>query len=135
MRPLRTFTVEPSLPEQLQPLAKIAHNLWWAWHGDIQDLFRRLDPLGWEQTNHNPVALLGSVDQHRLAEAAQDEGFLAHLHRVEAELDEYLTKPGWWARTYGGDRRPQVAYFCAEYGITDCLATYSGGRFYRLNCD
>jgi len=47
MRPLRTFTIEPSLPEKLSPLLEIAYNLRWCWQGDAQQLFRRLDPDGW----------------------------------------------------------------------------------------
>ena len=127
MRPLRTFTVEPSLPEILTPLLEIAHNVWWSWHGDALDLFRRLDPVSWESCYHNPVAMLGRIDQQRLTEVAKDDGFLTHLQRVHQELKDYLARPGWWQKTYGGDRTPQVAYFCAEYGITECIPIYSGG--------
>ena len=127
MRPLRTFTIEPSVPEELAPLTEIAHNLWWAWHGDARDLFRRLDPDIWEEAYHNPVAMLGRIDQKRLTQMANDEGFLAHMQRVRTELHEYLNKPGWWPKTYGGNRETQVAYFCAEFGITECLPVYSGG--------
>jgi len=133
MRPLRTFKIHPSLPEGLEPLLELAHNLWWCWHGDAINLFRRLDPAGWEQCYHNPVEMLGRIDQERLEKVAADEGFLAHLQRVHEELQEYISKPGWWPRTYGGSgktgepRQPQVAYFCAEYGINECLPIYSGG--------
>ncbi|MFB3890407.1 MAG: alpha-glucan family phosphorylase [Phycisphaerae bacterium] len=127
MRPLRTFTIEPSLPDQLLPLIDIAHNLWWSWHGDALDLFRRLDAKGWEECYHNPVAMLGRIDQKRLLDMAGDEGFLAHLQRVQKDLQFYREKPGWWTKTYGGDRQPLVAYFCAEFGISECLPIYSGG--------
>jgi len=127
MRPLRTFTIEPSLPRQLSPLLDIAYNLWWSWHGDAQDIFRRLDPVAWEECYHNPVALLGRVDQQRLAELADDEGFIAHLLRVYAELEAYRSKPGWYPKTYGTDPTPRVAYFSAEFGIAECLPIYSGG--------
>ena len=127
MRPLRTFTIEPSLPKTLAPLLDLAHNLWWGWHGDALEVFRRMDPQEWENCYHNPVAMLGRMSQERLTELAEDEGFLAHLLRVNRELQEYLSTPGWWRRTYGGDRQPQVAYFCAEFGISECLPIYSGG--------
>jgi len=127
MRPLRSFTVQPSLPPKLAPLLKIAHNLRWTWHGAVRDLFRRLDSAGWESCYHNPVAMLGQVDQSRLERMAGDEGFLAHLNRVHADLEEYLRKPSWWRKTYGGDEQPLVAYFCAEFGISECLPIYSGG--------
>jgi len=134
MRPLRTFTISPSLPEVLSPLLEIVHNLWWCWHGEVLELFRRLDAEGWEKCYHNPVAMLGQIDQKRLAEVAADEGFLAHLKRVQTKLQDYLNKPGWWHKTYDDEsieladaRKPQVAYFCAEFGITECMPIYSGG--------
>jgi len=127
MRPLRTFTVEPSLPEELTGLLELAYNLWWCWHGDAMDVFRRLDPLLWEDCYHNPVAMLGQMPQERLEEIATDEGFLAHLNRATQDLRDYLSSPGWWAKTYGGSDEPQVAYFCAEFGLNECMPIYSGG--------
>ena len=127
MRPLRTFTVKPSLPKQLEALTELAYNFWWSWHGGARDIFRRLDSDIWEESYHNPVAMLGKVDQERLLEMADDEGFLAHLNRVHADLRDYIQRPGWWSKTYSGDRQVQVAYFCAEFGISECLPIYSGG--------
>jgi starch phosphorylase len=37
-----------------------------AWDHETISLFRRLDPELWEQTNHNPVWLLGLISQERL---------------------------------------------------------------------
>jgi len=127
MRPLRSFTIEPALPEALAPLLEIAHNLWWTWHGNARDLFRRLDPVGWEKCYHNPVAMLGGIEQQRLEEMAGDEGFLAQLLRIHAELKSYLSQPGWYPKTYGAAQTPLVAYFSTEFGISECLPLYSGG--------
>jgi len=127
MRPLRTFTVSPSLPDELADLREIAYNLRWCWNGDARELFRRLDAKAWEECYHNPVALLGRVDQKRLIQAAGDESFLAQLARVREQLRDYMTRPGWWSKTYGDPGGPLVAYFCAEYGITECVPIYSGG--------
>ena len=127
MRPLRTFTIEPSLPPQLAPLLEIAFNLRWCWHGDALELFRRLDPGSWDSMGHNPMLILGRIHQDRLNELAADEGFLAQVERVYNDLQNYMSSPGWWPKTYGGDRQVQVAYFCAEFGITDCLPIYAGG--------
>ncbi len=129
MRPLRTFTIEPALPPQLAPLMDIATNLRWSWNADAQELFHRLDPAAWEATSHNPVKMLGQIDQTTLERAAQDEGFLAQVERAYNDLQTYLTTAGWWPRTYGSSdpARPLVAYFCSEYGITDCLPIYAGG--------
>jgi len=127
MRPLRTFSVEPALPDKLIPLKELAYNLWWCWHAEARDLFRRLDPQLWDRVNHNPVALLGKVSQSRLESAAADQGFLAHLERVHLALQKYMAKGGWWASRYGEAPEPRVVYFCAEFGLAECLPIYSGG--------
>ena len=108
MRPLRTFSVEPALPDKLIPLKELAYNMWWCWHAEARDLFRRLDPQLWDQVHHNPVALLGKVSQSRLEGIAEDQGFLAHLERISLTLQKYMTKGGWWAGKYGDANEPQV---------------------------
>ncbi|MCI0529456.1 MAG: DUF3417 domain-containing protein, partial [Nitrospira sp.] len=62
MRPIRTFTVIPSLPTSLERLRDLAYNLRWAWNHDTIELYRRLDRDLWETTDHNPVLMLGAID-------------------------------------------------------------------------
>lgn len=128
MRPVKTFHVRPALPERLQALEEIAYNLRWSWDHETIGLFRRLDRDLWEDSGHNPVAMLGSLAQERLQEAAEDEAFLAHLDRVASELHEYVTSTTtWYHKRYGPQSRPLVAYFSMEFGLTECLPIYSGG--------
>jgi glycogen phosphorylase len=128
MKPISTFTVRPALPEPLRPLLRIAHNLRWSWDHAAIDLFRRLDREGWEACNHNPVLLLGTLDQSVLEAAAQDEPFLAHQLNVANDLDQYLSRVGaWYQRVHHGENDLQVAYFSAEFGITECLSVFAGG--------
>ncbi len=127
MRPLRTFKIEPSLPEELNGLIRMAYNVRWSWWGEERELFRRLGGPLWESTSHNPVAILGQMDQDRLREVVKDPGFMAQYRRVYSEWQEYLAKGAWWSSNYGEDRTPRVAYFCAEFGLTECIPIYSGG--------
>ena len=127
MRPLRTFKVESSLPDELAGLSELAHNLRWSWRGEIREIFRRLDPALWEECVHNPVAMLGRLDQSRLDRACRDAGFMAQYRRVHAELKEYLTKESWWDQVHGRSDSPAIVYFCAEFGLTECIPNYSGG--------
>ncbi len=127
MRPLRTYKVEPSLPESLAGLTDLAYNLRWSWRGEVREIFLRLDRDLWEATGHNPVAMLGQIDQRRLTRVGNDPGFLAQVRRAQAELAEYLDKGGWFERTHGRSERPTIAYFCAEFGLTECIPIYSGG--------
>lgn len=127
MQPLRTFTVQPKLPPKLEPLKKIAYNLQWTWNHEAIELFNRLDADLWEETEHNPIKMLGQIRQERLEAMADDDGFLAHLTRVSEKLHNYLKETTWFQKTYGKDQEIRIAYFSAEFGLTECLQIYSGG--------
>ncbi|MBE9127618.1 MULTISPECIES: alpha-glucan family phosphorylase [unclassified Coleofasciculus] len=128
MQPIRTFNVSPSLPKALEPLRKLAYNLHWDWNVETKDLFRRLDRDLWESSRHNPVLMLGTISQARLTEVAEDEGFLAQMERASQQLDSYLTERTWYRKHRGKSEVDECyAYFCAEYGLVDCLPIYSGG--------
>src|SRR5262245_66425008 len=92
---LRTFQVFPDIPAPLEPLLELAHNLWWVWHPDAVELFRRLDRELWEAVYHNPVKLLGSITQIKLAAAAEDDGYLAHLRRGRGRFKAAHRQEGW----------------------------------------
>ena len=127
MKPIGIFSVTPSLPASIEGLRDIAYNLRWAWNHEAIELFRRLDGDLWESTGHNPVLMLGSIEQRRLNAAASDDAFLAHLGRVRAELQEYMGgQLSWFRKTHDGDP-PLVAYFSAEFGLTECLSIFAGG--------
>jgi starch phosphorylase len=129
MRPISTLTIAPSLPAKLERLRDLAYNLWWAWNMDAIDLFRRLDRDLWETSGHNPVLMLGTIEQSRLERAAADEAFLAHMDRVLGDMDRYVhSQTTWYHRQHdAADPRLAVAYFSAEFGLTDCIPNYSGG--------
>jgi starch phosphorylase len=127
MKPVATFKVRPSLPEALQPLLRIAYNLRWSWDAGAVQLFLRLDRDLWETTGHNPVLFLGSVDQSVLESAAHDDSFLAHLKGVVDKLDSYNSGEGTWFRREHKEHNMVVAYFSAEFGLTECLSIFAGG--------
>ncbi len=128
MKPVHTFTVIPKLPESLERLRELAYNLRWSWNHDTIALFRRLDSDLWEISGHNPVKMLGILDQKRLEEAAGDESFMAHFERVIGDFDDYIKgKSNWYNKTHGKDGSPLFAYFSAEFGVTECLSIFAGG--------
>jgi len=128
VKPVRVFQVVPSLPVPLEELRRLAYNLRWAWNHDTIELFRRLDSDLWESSGHSPVRMLGLVDQEHLEAAARDESFLAHLERAAKELDVHLASEStWYRRNYGRLDGLKVAYFSAEFGITECLSIFAGG--------
>ena len=124
---LGSFTVIPSLPENLEPLREIIYNLHWSWNHDALELFRRIDRKLWIEVHHNPVKLIGEVSQQRLEELAKDDGFVAHMNRVYVQLSTYMEEQNWYSKNHEPVDEPYVAYFSAEFGLADCLQSYSGG--------
>lgn len=112
--------VSRQLPEKLQDLKRLSHNLWWCWNECAKDLFRQISPELWESTNHNPIEMLEKVSSSRYKELEQDRKFLVDLNRVIDEFDSYMEMKK--ERT-----SPSIAYFCMEYGIDTSLKIYSGG--------
>ncbi len=126
-RPIRTFTVLPHLPPQLQALQKLAYNMWWSWNHEAVALFNRIDADLFDQLDDSPVKLLGAIDQNRLEQLLRDDGFLAHMDRVERSFDNYMSASTWFHETYGDGSQCRIAYFSAEFGIHESIPVYSGG--------
>jgi starch phosphorylase len=128
VKPVATVSVVPNLPEPLQRLHELAYNLRWAWHEETIALFRRLDRDLWEKTGHNPVWMLGIIEQSRLEMAGEDAAFMAHFRRVCDDFDAYMhPETTWFEQQHGKENLPRIAYFSMEFGITECLQNYSGG--------
>src|SRR3954464_5601185 len=87
-----SLDVHPRLPPELQRLEELANNLWFSWDRHARSLFARLDPEMWDAVGHSPKALLKSVDQSKLQEAAQDPVFLHDFDRVMATYDAYHSR-------------------------------------------
>ena len=127
MKAIFKYNILASLPPRLKPLKKLAHNLWFSWHHDIANLFRRMDTELWESSKQNPVYMLGAISQERLEELEEDAGFLAQMDRVYEELERYLSvQPSGVPEVQDMDRF-LVAYLSAEFGLAECLPIYSGG--------
>ncbi|MFQ5646948.1 MAG: alpha-glucan family phosphorylase [bacterium] len=125
------YNVVPFLPKNLEPLRDIAYNLLWTWNHKAVDLFLRLDRELWKKVTHNPVMMLGMVSQERLDFLSGDDSFLAHQQRVQDIYHGYeredREKKTWFKKKYQEHDDFLVAYFSAEYGLSECLPIYSGG--------
>ena len=111
------------LPPELAPLARIAYDYRWSWEPGGPELFRDIDPLGWELTGGNPVRALADLAPARAAAAAGSADLQERIAALEAALDADRSRP---TRTIEGVDGP-VAFFCAEFGVHPSLPIYSGG--------
>src|SRR3954454_23373409 len=101
-------------------------NLRWSWHPETRDLFETLDPALWQQCGGDPGRVLGEVSAERLAQLAKDRRVVRRLQDAVEDLEEYLSTPCWY-QSLGEEAPASIAYFSAEFGITEVLPQYSGG--------
>jgi starch phosphorylase len=113
------------IPNRLERLSDLAHNLFWTWSPAVQKLFSRLDPELWEASEHNPVRML--QETANLASAAEDQDFVNDYDRVVNDFDVYLGRDDTWAKSACPGLDGPVAYFSAEFGLHESLPIYSGG--------
>jgi starch phosphorylase len=121
IQPVREFLVRPAVPAPLSRMNELAYNILWSWEPLIRALFRRLDPALWKDSGYNPVVMLGRVSQEALERAAADPRYLAHYAQACQRYDIHMQT----GRAHGNGKL--VAYFSAEYGLSECLPIYSGG--------
>ncbi|MEZ2390399.1 alpha-glucan family phosphorylase [bacterium RCC_150] len=126
MKAIRKITVRTVLPEPISPLARLAKNLRWSWHLPTRELFASLNPVAWEESNHNPLEFLGHVNPQELQGLAADHSVVERVHAAAADLDRYLSEPRWY-QSLGQEAPSCIAYFSPEFGITEVLPQYSGG--------
>lgn len=116
----KELSVKSRLPEQLNCLDEIAHNLWWAWNHDARSLFRSLDEKLFDEVGHNPVLLLERLGYDRKEEIVKDRTLMKKVSDVYKAFRAYMdVEPD--------AKRPSVAYFSMEYGLNQVLKIYSGG--------
>ena len=116
----KALNIKSSLPEQLECLNELAHNMWWAWNYEARNLFKSLDEDLYEQVGHNPVLLLDRLGYDRKEAIVKDKAIMKKVKEVYAKFRKYMdVKPD--------SSRPSVAYFCMEYGLNQVLKIYSGG--------
>ncbi|MDP6037672.1 MAG: DUF3417 domain-containing protein, partial [Candidatus Latescibacteria bacterium] len=126
MNPISTIVVKPSLPKPLQGLEALAYNIRWAWDPDTIDLFRRIDPTLWEKVYHNPIRMLSDIDQERLNQLVESPGFMAHFKRASEALHGFMDGDTWFKTNHSKPASDlQIAYFSAEFGLTESLPIYS----------
>jgi starch phosphorylase len=124
MKNIQLYNVAPSVPEKLAFLEDLAFNLWWTWHPEAYELFRRIDPATWSETR-NPLKFFSELPHGHLDSLVDDDSFMSHYHQVQES----------YAKDLGVDKSGQVppaskestAYFSLEYGLHESVRLYSGG--------
>src|SRR5947199_10413440 len=116
------------LTELTTALHRLAHNLWWTWDQEAQDIFAELSPRGWQNLYHNAVAVLREVSEYELRVRLQDPMFASRVREVLKRFDSYLDDKATWCHQHAPQLRERpVAYFSAEFGFHETLPIAAGG--------
>ena len=116
------------LTELIHGLNRLAHNLWWTWNQEAQEIFQKLSPRAWQNLYHNAVAVLHEVSDLELRTRLQDPGFAQEVRRVLDQFEAYLQAPDTWAAEQASQLQEKpIAYFSAEFGLSETLPIAAGG--------
>jgi starch phosphorylase len=121
-------TLDRFIAPAQERLWSLARNLWWSWDHDSTGLFRDLDPIRWQELNHNPISLLSEISLERIERRAGELMLHSRINYAYRRQREYLDADRTWGARHAGVLRPRpVAYFSAEFGLHESLPIYSGG--------
>src|SRR5215467_13178626 len=126
------MTKKPLTSEEISALAaglhKVAHNLWWTWDQQAQEIFSALSPRGWQNLYHNAVAILHEVSDYELRVRLQDLNFTERVRSVLRDFEAYMGETQTWASQAAPHLRTKpIAYFSAEFGFHETLPIAAGG--------
>lgn len=121
-------TLEQFIAPSYERIWNLARNLWWSWDHEAESLFRELDPLRWQEVDHNPILFLRDISIEQLEERSRRHVLHSSLNYTFRRMQEYLHSSNTWGATHAGVLRARpVAYFSAEFGLHESLPIYSGG--------
>ena len=81
-------------------LERLAGNLAFSWLPAVRDVFRDLDPVDWEESDHNPIVLLAGLTDDRFERIAEDEDYVRRVIDAVAAMQHELAGSTWWAEEH-----------------------------------
>ena len=114
------------LPARLEGLRALAYNLYPTWHPEARQLFAHIDSALWSRYR-NPISIL--MSHQGWGDQLGNPAFMAEYETVMDDFERYMANGAghWFTRHHGAELQGPIAYFCAEYGLTETLGIYSGG--------
>ncbi len=123
---LQTLRIFPHIPKKLAFLETLSKNLWWTWDHQAKDLFRRIHPGLWEESNQNPLLFGTYLKQEHLEELAEDESFLAQMDVVQNLYENRVLQSDAAEFSFLAEQEI-IAYFSMEFGLHASIPLFAGG--------
>src|SRR5262245_65174586 len=92
------------LDQLVADLHRVSRNLWWTWDQEAQEVFHDLSPRGWQNLNHNAVAILHEVSDSELRVRLNFLDFADRAREVIKSFDAYMHEKATW----GEIKAPQL---------------------------
>jgi starch phosphorylase len=108
-------------------LKEVAYNFYWSWNREAFEVFNDINPDYWKWSMHNPVLLLNKMDPSYLEYVIEKKHLGNKILNIFNEYRYYMERKTYFEEKFYKPSAPQIAYFSAEYGITECMRIYSGG--------
>ena len=123
---LQTLRIFPHIPKNLAFLETLSRNLWWTWDHQARELFRRIHPALWDESNQNPLLFGTALNQEHLESLAEDESFLAQMDVVRNLFEQRIIQRD--ASQFSSLAEHEViAYFSMEFGLHASIPLFAGG--------
>lgn len=116
----REMNTKAKVPAKLEKLQEMALNVCWSWNPETVNLFKEIDAEFWDKCGGNPVLFLETIEIGKLEAVENNKALLAKMDACYKSFKKYVDTPK-------DAKKPSVAYFSMEYGLTDVLKIYSGG--------
>ena len=113
-----------------EDLLAVATNLRWTWQRRTRELFARLAPAAEPSALEWPRRLLTGLGRAAVEKRLASDPELAAL--AASVVDDALVYQSgrsktWFHKTHRKDRDFEVAFFSAEFAVTDSIPVYAGG--------
>ncbi|MBI9043641.1 MAG: alpha-glucan family phosphorylase [Anaerolineaceae bacterium] len=124
----RMYPNQFHLPRRIKRLGELAYNLYWVWTPDAQNIFIQIDPVLWDDVNHNPVTFLRKLKRSRINAVTDDLNYLEKYDQVMQQFDDYMKgEKTWFKQEHQNIVEETIAYFSFEFGLHESLPVYAGG--------
>ncbi|MDD5222671.1 MAG: alpha-glucan family phosphorylase [bacterium] len=120
------YSLLPTEIEGFNSLAELALDMRWSWNHATDEVWRKLDPVLWDQTHH-PWDVLQTVSREKIQAVLADPVFRQKIDALVQSKKQAEKAPAWFQQNYPQASLNCVAYFSMEFMLSEALPIYSGG--------
>lgn len=115
------------MQEILNQLKELSYNLSWTWNNEFYSVFEEINKDFWIWSDRNPIKFLDTINHSFLLETIEKKNLRDRITDIYIDYKKYTSADTFYKENYADIVSPTIAYFSAEFGITNCLKLYSGG--------